>query len=576
MELTQKEGRFKSFDDSELFYRWWVPQGEIKRHIVILHRGHEHSARVSHIPGELELENTAYYSFDMRGHGVSPGPRGWAPSFDTWVSDLNAFSVFLRIEHGVELEKTYVIANSVGSVMAVQWVHDYAPPIKGMILAAPAFSIRLYVPFALQSLRVVTWFTNKLFVNSYVKSRLLTRDAQQAKAYDADKLITKRIAISVLVSLFDSMKRLMLDAKAIETPTLILSAGSDYIVDNNVQKKFYERISSTQKKLIKLDGFKHALFHEIEREKVVQPIREFILEGDKVVKSNVPAVFPEAKEFSVKEMQELVQKPTLFKALGYAAMRFFLEKLGPLSNGMKIGLEQGFDSGGSLDYVYQNKARGKFIIGQVIDFFYLQSTGWRGIRQRKKNLKQTLMNAVQDIHARGQRPVVMDCAAGFGRYLFEVGKEAGFEIDFHLRDINPHNLTNCKRVSEEMGLKNCTFEQVDAFDEKNYMNLKFKPNIVIVSGLFELYSDNRMLFKTLMGVKSAMQPGGYILYTGQPWHPQLEIIARVLNNHKGTRWIMRTRVQAELDDLVKYVGFKKMDTAIDSLGIFTVSSARNV
>jgi hypothetical protein len=72
-----------------------------------------------------------------------------------------------------------------------------------------------------------------------------------------------------------------------------------------------------------------------------------------------------------------------------------------------------------------------------------------------------------------------------------------------------------------------------------------------------------------------MQNGGYILYTGQPWHPQLEVIARVLNNHQGRRWVMRTRVQAELDELVHYAGFKKLDTEIDDLGIFTVSVAQN-
>jgi alpha-beta hydrolase superfamily lysophospholipase len=40
-----------------------------------------------------------------------------------------------------------VVAQSVGAVLAVTWVHDYAP-IRCLVLASPAFKVKLYVPFA--------------------------------------------------------------------------------------------------------------------------------------------------------------------------------------------------------------------------------------------------------------------------------------------------------------------------------------------------------------------------------------------------------------------------------------------
>ena len=51
------------------------------------------------------------------------------------------------------------------------------------------------------------------------------------------------------------------------------------------------------------------------------------------------------------------------------------------------------------------------------------------------------------------------------------------------------------------------------------------------------------------------------------------MIGRLLNNRQGNRWVMRRRVQAEMDQLVISVGFDKLDTASDELGIFTVSCA---
>jgi hypothetical protein len=65
-----------------------------------------------------------------------------------------------------------------------------------------------------------------------------------------------------------------------------------------------------------------------------------------------------------------------------------------------------------------------------------------------------------------------------------------------------------------------------------------------------------------------------LIYTGQPWHPQLEMIARVLENWEGRPWVMRRRSQAELDELVRLVGFEKSRMEIDRWGIFTVSLAQ--
>ena len=77
--------------------------------------------------------------------------------------------------------------------------------------------------------------------------------------------------------------------------------------------------------------------------------------------------------------------------------------------------------------------------------------------------------------------------------------------------------------------------------------------------------------------RRAIAPGGYLVYTGQPWHPQLEMIARALTSHRGGQaWVMRRRTQAEMDQLVARAGFRKLEQRIDEWGIFTVSLAERV
>jgi hypothetical protein len=90
----------------------------------------------------------------------------------------------------------------------------------------------------------------------------------------------------------------------------------------------------------------------------------------------------------------------------------------------------------------------------------------------------------------------------------------------------------------------------------------------------ELFPDNGPIAASLGGLRAALAGGGYLVYTCQPWHPQLELIARVLTNCAGRPWVMRCRPQAEMDALVRRAGFEKLATAADDTGIFTVSLAR--
>jgi len=86
-----------------------------------------------------------------------------------------------------------------------------------------------------------------------------------------------------------------------------------------------------------------------------------------------------------------------------------------------------------------------------------------------------------------------------------------------------------------------------------------------------------MIRRSLSGMAAAIAPGGYLVYTGQPWHPQLEMIARALTSHRGgAAWVMRRRTQAEMDQLVANAGFRKLEQRIDPWGIFTVSLAERV
>jgi hypothetical protein len=252
---------------------------------------------------------------------------------------------------------------------------------------------------------------------------------------------------------------------------------------------------------------------------------------------------------------------------------------GIFSKGLQLGHETGFDSGSTLDYVYRNTADSANPLGRIIDRNYLQSIGWRGIRQRKVHVEELIREAMERLRGSGMPVHVMDVAAGHGRYVLEALDAAKTRPDsILLRDYSDLNVRGGAEMIRAKGLESIArFEKGDAFDRASLSSVTPRPTLAIVSGLYELFGDNEMVSRSLAGIGDAVPAGGYLVYTGQPWHPQLELIARALTSHRGGQaWVMRRRSQGEMDQLVERAGFRKIAQRIDEWGIFTVSLATRV
>ncbi|HEX8577168.1 MAG TPA: bifunctional alpha/beta hydrolase/class I SAM-dependent methyltransferase [Flavobacterium sp.] len=580
------ENTFKSYDNQVIFYRKWnaTAENKARRTIVLLHRGHEHSGRIQHVVDEMNMPDTEFFAWDVRGCGQTEGPRGYAPGFMTWVRDFDNFIHHLSNSHTVKIEEIIVIAQSVGGVIASTWVHDYAPKIKALVLAAPAFSVDLIVPGALQGIKLYQKVFGEFFVKSYVKGKQLTHDLERAKSYHEDPLVALPIASNVLIDLYAVSDRVIADAGAIITPTQVLVSGKDAVVRPKHQYDFYNNLSSSIKEIHVLEGFFHDTLGELEREKAFDLIRKFIrkVEANPATDNLLEA---DQKGYTFNEYQELLKPKasSLLKEISYAMTRSSMNLIGKrASEGVKIGVETGFDSGSSLDYVYLNKAKGRGFfgsigLGKLIDRGYLDSIGWQGIRVRKQNLETLIGACIEKLYTGNKEVRLMDIASGHGRYILDAIEPHRLKINsVLLRDYSDINVEAGSKMIAERNLSGIAeFKNADAFDEKSLAEVEPKPTIAVVSGVYELFSDNSLLQASLKGLNQAVQDGGYLIYTNQPWHPQVELIARTLNNHQGKdRWVMRRRTQAEMDQLVENAGFEKIEQMQDKWGIFTVSVAR--
>jgi SAM-dependent methyltransferase len=338
--------------------------------------------------------------------------------------------------------------------------------------------------------------------------------------------------------------------------------------------EFYKGLSSPFKQLEVLPGFYHAIFHESNQALLIDALKRFI-RG----RFSDPTPAPSLLNADVAGYTR-----TEYDCLrcqggpGWALIRRAMKTLGRMSGGISLGWKAGFDSGVMLDYVYENKPQGVTPLGAFIDRNYLESIGWRGIRQRRANLEKMLRSAAGSVRAAGLRLRIMDIASGPGRYVLEtMHGMPDVPATALLRDYKPENLDAVRKLAQSLGLADrVEIEAGDAFDRSSLASASPRPTIAIASGIYELFADNGLVLQSLRGIADTLEPGGMLIYTNQPWHPQVEFIARVLTNREGEPWIMRRRTQQEMDELARTAGFEKISQDIDQWGIFTVSLARRL
>lgn len=227
------------------------------------------------------------------------------------------------------------------------------------------------------------------------------------------------------------------------------------------------------------------------------------------------------------------------KNLYYRTVRGLLKSVGNLADGIQIGNQYGYDSGVMLDYVYKNQPDGRFLIGKLIDWFYLNSVGWRGIRLRKSLVKESILNAVADQLAKKVQIQYLDIACGGADYDIEVLQQFdATQIQAELRDYKQENLDKARQNAQQQGVTNVCFQRADAFDAANYTG---QWDVVVVSGFWEIIDNDQLVKNCLHNIAQCLAPDGVLLFTIQPDHPQLEFIARALTSNTGKPWVMRLR-----------------------------------
>ena len=223
--------------------------------------------------------------------------------------------------------------------------------------------------------------------------------------------------------------------------------------------------------------------------------------------------------------------------LYHPTMRVLMRTYGQLSDGIRLGYREGFNSGAMVDYVYANEAHGITPLGRLIDRVMLDYSGWKAVRDRRRLLIGQLRAAIA--RRPGQR--LLDVAAGPGSYLFELPAGAA---EYYAADIDAGERRNGAARARAAGRRDIHFVPGDAFDVSTWPEPPF--DILVASGFFDLLVDVSDVRRLLAAGAHGSRPGARWVLTVMEGHPDLRLLSEVLVDWDGQPWQAVTRSADEV------------------------------
>lgn len=251
----------------------WQPSGPAKSHFIIVHGLGEHSGRYDHMAQKLADAGIAVHAVDLRGHGLSEGPRGHTPGMSAYMQDIH--QLISSLPAGLPV---ILYGHSLGGLIAISYALEYPEQLKGLIASAPAIQRHFEVPpFKLILGRIMSSIWPTFTQETGLDSGALTRLEEVNQAYRDDPLVHSKATARLFTTATDGGPEALRRAPEIHLPTAVIQGGHDMLVVAEASQQFFQRLGSEDKTWIFIPDAYHEIHNEADGDKVIQQIAGWVL-----------------------------------------------------------------------------------------------------------------------------------------------------------------------------------------------------------------------------------------------------------------------------------------------------------
>jgi carboxylesterase len=191
----------------------------------------------------------------LQGHGTSAQNMKQSSWYD-WFTD--AKSELFKIRK--KCSRVIVIGLSMGGSLALHLASHYQ--VDGIVALAPGLYLQ-------NKFAKLSHIIHPIYNYTHKNSRPDIKADEKTLSYD-------KIPLKSISELLKFFKHLIKDLPDIYAPTLIIHSKQDHVINGKSSVEIYNKISSTDKRILELQESYHILTLDVEKEKVFKETASFI------------------------------------------------------------------------------------------------------------------------------------------------------------------------------------------------------------------------------------------------------------------------------------------------------------
>lgn len=273
--MKHKEGYMKGVRDTDIYYQYWMPEGEPKAILLVVHGLAEHSGRYMNVVNHLVPSGYAVYGIDHIGHGKSAGERVYVKRFQDYTETLKIY--FDMIRDWQPKKSIFLIGHSMGGLISTAYLLEHQDELSGAVLSGPGVKVPDNISQAVIFVgNMLSILMPKVGVIQ-LDANGVSRDPAVVDAYVNDPLVyTGKTTARLGAELLKTMQRVTKQAAGIRLPIMILQGSDDKLVDPSGAQLLYDLVGSEDKTIKIYDGFYHEVFNEPGHEQVLNDVETWL------------------------------------------------------------------------------------------------------------------------------------------------------------------------------------------------------------------------------------------------------------------------------------------------------------
>lgn len=273
--MKHEEGYLKGVRDTDIYYQYWLPGGEPKAILLVVHGMAEHSGRYMNVVNHLVPSGYAVYGLDHIGHGKSDGERVYVEQFQDYTKTLKMY--FDMIRDWQPGKPIFLIGHSMGGLIGAAYLLDHQDELTGAVLSGPGIKVPDNISQAIIFVGNILSVIMPKAGLIQLDAEGISRDPAVVDAYVNDPLVyTGKTTARLGAELLKTMQRVTEQATEIRLPILIVQGGDDKLVDASGAQLLYDLVGSQDKTIKIYDGFYHEVFNEPEHEQVLNNVKTWL------------------------------------------------------------------------------------------------------------------------------------------------------------------------------------------------------------------------------------------------------------------------------------------------------------